>query len=252
MWTEHVASKRPTPPPAQSAQPPVNEPAASGSTQQWAEYQARQAFRSRSGEQDDVRGRGGRSGSGDQTVLSGWWRRAGAFYIDTLLVIIVCLPLTYARYQGMSAEIDQIVSQLSSGTATAASPPELSNRLIADAAFVSMIQTVVYILAETFLVSRRGVTPGRLVTRIRVRRVGVDEPLDIASASRRTIVKSVSNLLGGVPVLSLLASCFQIVDYLWPLRDRGRQAVHDKAGTSEVVRIGKGVPLPRRRPDAAR
>lgn len=234
MWTEHVASKQPT-------QPPVNEPAASGSGQQWADYQARQASRSQSGRPGD-RAAGSRGGPGardDGTVLSGWWRRVGALYIDTLLVIIVCLPITYGRYQGMSAEMDELMRQLSSGAATTGSPPELSSRVIADAAFVSMVQTVVYILVETFLVSRRGVTPGRLVTRIRVRRVGSDEPLDVASASRRTIVKSVSNLLGGVPVLSLLALCFQFVDYLWPLRDQGKQSLHDKVGASEVVRIGK-------------
>ena len=39
-------------------------------------------------------------------------------------------------------------------------------------------------------------------------------------------------------LLSTIAGIFQIVDYLWPLHDRGRQSLHDKAAGTEVVRAG--------------
>ncbi|MDO5710362.1 MAG: RDD family protein, partial [Micrococcales bacterium] len=249
VWTEHVTSRRPTPPPSAS-RPAINEPAAGGSTQQWAEYQARQAFGERTGAPagagrsrgagrlDDPTGASaaGRRGRGDGSVLAGWWRRVGAFYIDTLLVSLVCLPLTWSRYQAISIEMDGVLEAITKATvAGSAAQPQISPQLISDATFIGVVQTVVYILLEVFLLTRRGVTPGRFVTRIRVRRVGADERLDVATAARRTLVKNVSNLLGGVPLVSLLASAFQIVDFLWPLRDPGRQALHDKVASSEVV-----------------
>lgn len=260
VWTEHVASKRPTPPAGRNdgpgahgtrgaygaSSPAVSEPAAGSSTQQWAEYQARQAFGERRGDDmmvvgDDRRGRRGRA---DGTILSGWWRRVGAYYLDNLLVSLVCLPITWGRWQAISAETDRIIADLSAAAASGATAaaPQLSSQMLSDAAFIGVVQTAVYILLEVFLLTRRGVTPGRFVTRIRVRRVSSDAPLDFATAARRTIVKNVSNLLGGVPILSFFASIFQIADYLWPLRDRRRQAIHDKVATSEVVRIQRGTP----------
>lgn len=254
VWTEHVASKRPTPPqdrtqdrvgatgPYGASSPAINEPAAGSSTQQWAEYQAQQAFGSRG---DLGAGDGfGRRGRSDGTVLSGWWRRVGAFYLDTILVALICLPITWSRYQSASEQMDQVIEQMTRAASTGGAPPQIPGQLLADASFIGVVQTVVYILLEVFLLTRRGVTPGRFVTRIRVRRVGADEPLDLATASRRTIVKNVSNLLGGVPLLSLLASVFQTADFLWPLWDKRRQALHDKVGTSEVVRLTKDAPGP--------
>lgn len=253
VWTEHVASKRPTPSAGSSgtygtqgghgSSGPISEPAAGSSAQQWAEYQARQAFGEHRGERTGSSAGFGRDARRrDGTVLAGWWRRVGAFYLDTILVSLVCLPLTWSRYQSLSAQLDQLVEQFANAAATGAVAPQIPPEMMSDASFIGVVQTVAYILFEVFFLTRRGVTPGRFVTRIRVRRVDADEPLDLATASRRTIVKNVSNLLGGVPLVSFFASVFQIVDFGFPLWDKRRQAIHDKAATSEVVRLERTTP----------
>ena len=52
---------------------------------------------------------------------------------------------------------------------------------------------------------------------------------------RRTFVKEAGSIVGLLPVVGLLGSLFTILDSLWPLWDERRQALHDKAGATNVV-----------------
>ena len=253
VWTEHVANKRPS-------YGVVNEPAAGDSAQQWSAYQAQQG---RQGPHDEARrGHAGFPGfgsgpgvSGAQTgrrsargvdrvaqdgmPLSGWWRRVGALIVDWVLVGFLCLPFALPRIAASSDQLNaywqQAMEAAANGATVAPQPPE---QLVGDIAMISLVQTVVYLLLDAYLLSRSGVTPGRRLTGIRVRPVGREETVPMAIGLRRSVIKNVSNLFGGVVLLSTIAGIFQIVDYLWPLHDRGRQSLHDKAAGTEVVRAG--------------
>lgn len=229
MWTEHVASKR-----SQYQPGPISEPAAGASAQQWAAYQQQQGYAGQAPQ--DRRTGGVEAGTGSDARLAGWWRRVGAMIVDTLLVGLVSLPITLPRISSSSDAIDAWFTQVMAAAEAGTTAPLVPESILADLAFVGLVQTVVYIALEVFLLSRWGVTPGRRLTGIRVRPVGVDEPVPLAVGLRRTIVKTISNLLSGVPLLSSVSFMFQMADYLWPLPDKGNQSLHDKVGGTEVVR----------------
>lgn len=235
VWTDHVANKRPTP-----AAEPISEPAAGASGEQWAAYRAQQSARRDSSRPEGTRGaRGSRGVSpGDGAPLSGWWRRVLAMVIDVLLVGLISMPLTWTRAMRSSEALSSYGDALISAATSGAAAPQPPQQLLVDIAVISLVQTALYVVLEAALLARSGVTPGRRVAGIRVRPVGLDEPVPFVVGVRRSLVKNVSNLLGGVPLLSTFALGFQIADYLWPLRDRGRQALHDKAAGTQVVRSG--------------
>lgn len=224
-WTEHVASKHP-----RYDQGAVVEPAAGASSDQWAAYQAQQDRQGR--REGGVRSRG----EGHEAPLAGWWRRVGALVLDWLLVAVVSSPLTLSRFAGSSQALDQWMVQTRQAIEAGAAAPAVPEQFVSDIAFATLVQTVVYILLEVWMLSRWGVTPGRRLTGIRVRPLGVDGPVPVAIGLRRTIVKSLNNLLGGIPLLGTASAFFQIADYLWPLWDKGNQALHDKFAATEVVR----------------
>lgn len=238
VWTEHVANKRPVQAPSS-----ITEPAGDASAQQWAEYQARQGgfgdTRRRSDRRASRTGHPGHGGAGDGARPAGWWRRVGAMIVDLILVGLVCTPFTLWRLSGSMEQLEawqvQVVNALGSGAATLPQPPA---QVMVDIGTVTLVQTFVYVLLDAFFLSRTGVTPGRRLTGIRVRPVGVDTPVPFAAGVRRSVIKNVSNIVSGVPFLSLFAFGFQIADYLWPLRDPGKQSLHDKAAGTQVVRSG--------------
>ena len=61
--------------------------------------------------------------------------------------------------------------------------------------------------------------------------------LTVLDALKRQAITVGCNILGLVPVVSLVTGLLPILDGLWPLWDSKRQALHDKlAGTNVVLR----------------
>lgn len=232
VWTEHVANKRPLPP-----QGPLTEPAGDASAQQWAQYQAQQGGFGQ-GQRRSDRLEGGGAGRPGDARLSGWWRRVGAFIVDTILVGLVCLPFTLWRMSGSIDQFEAWQAQVAQALSSGGGLPDLPAQVLLDVGTIALVQTLVYVLLDAFFLSRTGVTPGRRLLGIRVRPLGADAPVPFALGVRRGLIKNVSNLVSGVPFLSLFAFGFQVADYLWPLRDRGNQSLHDKATGTEVVICG--------------
>ena len=77
-------------------------------------------------------------------------------------------------------------------------------------------------------------TPGKMALGISVRRADRPGPLDIATAVRRRVLSA----LQIVPFISGLYFIVFLLDYLWPLWDDKRQALHDKVAATQVV-VGK-------------
>lgn len=248
IWTEHTANKRPTPPQDRvaAANPAGVEAGRSPSDQE--QLRRRDVRGDRAAYARTLAGNGVGGGvAGGEPPLSGWWRRALAFLIDTFVVTLVCLPFTASRAAAISDQTSAWFSAAQRAASSGAAMPELPPDLVQAAMWVTIVQTVVYVLIEAVLLHRFGVTLGRLIVGIRVRLAAHDATPPFAVAFRRTVVKQVSNLLGGLPVISFLAWVFQVVDYLWPLRDRRNQALHDKVSDTLVVR---GQPRPRTREKA--
>jgi uncharacterized RDD family membrane protein YckC len=168
----------------------------------------------------------------DGVPLASWGRRLAAWIIDGILLTILSYVLLRALAPDYFTTIENLIDAASRQDQT-----EIQNiaQDIAGQSFrVGLITwgtVTVYCLAFWTTLAQ---TPGRMAVGISVRRVDRAGPLDIVSALRRRLL----SVLQIVPLVSGLYFIVFLLDYLWPLWDDKRQALHDKVGGTQVV-VGK-------------
>jgi uncharacterized RDD family membrane protein YckC len=137
---------------------------------------------------------------------AGFWRRVGASLIDTLLLLLVLMPLAYLLF---GADYFQ-----AAGPQTAA-----------DGAF--LLENVLPAVLVIFFWVRYGGTPGKQLLGCRV--------VDAATGRPPTVGRAVLRYLGYiVSTLPLL------LGFLWVAWDRRKQGFHDKIAGTLVVRVEPG------------
>jgi uncharacterized RDD family membrane protein YckC len=145
-------------------------------------------------------------GAGTESVYSGWWRRAGALVIDSLLVF-GAVAAVFALAFGVDA-------------------------VNSDVGAAMFLAAIVFFLAGPiwywiYLTGRApGQTLGKKALGIRVRHADEDRPIGYGAAAGRYLI-TVAFGFFYVPA---------IVDYLWPIWDARNQSLHDKVANSIVVR----------------
>lgn len=176
----------------------------------------------------------------DGQQLAGWWRRVGAQVIDGLILFPVGVVAAFPIWQDVFSKyvdfIDETIDASEAGT-TAPSAMDLQSdifgQLLAIAA-ISLVINFVYIVG--FLAWKQG-TPGKLALGMRVRRRDVPGPLPMGVILRRWVVIGVPSLIGLVPYVGTIGSLLILLDYLWPLWDDKKQAIHDKVAGTNVVMV---------------
>jgi uncharacterized RDD family membrane protein YckC len=143
---------------------------------------------------------------GGDVVLSGWWRRAGALVIDSLLVFAV-IAVVFGLAFGVAA-VDETIGG------------------------ILLLLAIVFALAGPiwYWIYYTGRAPGQTVGKkalgIRVRNADEDRPIGYGAAAGRYLITVVFGIFY-IPAL---------LDYLWPLWDARNQSLHDKVVNSIVVR----------------
>jgi uncharacterized RDD family membrane protein YckC len=179
----------------------------------------------------------------DGVRLAGWWWRVLAAVLDSVItsvvVTVVAFPLWQPVYAALAAYFQAVLNAQQSGAA----PPvfdatgvfPLRDQMIFTAA--SLAVGMVYHLA---FLRWKSATPGKLICGLRVRPVDRGRfagPLDWTTV----VIRSAVWVLPGVN--SLLAF-FTVVDVLFPLWHPKRQAIHDLAAKTQVVRPGPEIGWP--------
>jgi uncharacterized RDD family membrane protein YckC len=62
-------------------------------------------------------------------------------------------------------------------------------------------------------------------------------PLSWGTVLLRWVTQNIAGVFAVVPVVGTLASVYPLLDALWPLWDSRKQALHDKAARTNVVRL---------------
>jgi uncharacterized RDD family membrane protein YckC len=174
----------------------------------------------------------------DGQQLSGWWRRVFARIIDGIITTIIGLPLTgYFIYQYMLVMWDYIEDTMDSAASgapqsTTALPPEAYQWII-PATLLSMAVSFAY---EYFFLTRKGATPGKMALGIAVRLRDVPGNPPGAAVAKRYGFQLLLSLLGSIPLVGTLFGFLALINYLWPLWDDKKQALHDKIAATNVVR----------------
>ena len=173
----------------------------------------------------------------DGVVLSGWWKRVLARIIDSIIIAIVALPLTFAPMTRAGTIFQDYIRQVmdAAQAGSSAIPAQPGTDFTGAILQVSLTVLAVYLVYEIAFLTRSGATIGRRAVGISVRLRDKPGPPPLVAVLKRTAVKEGGNLIGVVPFLGILGSAFSLVDVLWPLWDDKKQAIHDKVGATNVV-----------------
>ena len=237
---------------------------AQGATQTYqpSSYQALPAYTPAAHPQHTPQYTGAAPTTADGVPLSGWWWRVLATIIDSLVLGVIgaiYMPLIPNLRSGAVAWEQDFANWLSQGSTDPTTIPfpfdpsyHLTNAYITFTV-VSLIVTCVYVIV---MLSLAGATLGMLACGLRV------VPVDKGQAPRRlplvpvllrlvfyTLIPQGLSLIGLTTVLhstswtsmnssplSTIALVYMLINVLWPLWDKKRQCIHDKAARTQVIR----------------
>ena len=174
----------------------------------------------------------------DGQPLSGWWRRVFARIIDSIIVGLIGLPLTGYFYYQYSLVIWKYLqdtldaAEAGTPTTSTALPPEAYKWMI-PAVLIGMLVAFVY---EYLFLTKKGATPGKMALGIAVRLRDVPGLPPGSAVAKRYGFEMALSLLAAIPVVGTLFSFLALINYLWPLWDDKKQALHDKVAHTNVVR----------------
>jgi uncharacterized RDD family membrane protein YckC len=138
---------------------------------------------------------------------AGWWRRAGALLIDSLLIAAVAAALLGLGF-GLN-EVDESAGGI----------------LLILAIIFVIVGPIFYWIYWTG--KEPGQTVGKKALGIRVRHAETDRAIGYGPSAGRYFITVVFGIFY-IPAL---------LDYLWPLWDKRHQTLHDKVANSIVVRV---------------
>ncbi len=166
----------------------------------------------------------------DGVPLASWGERLGARLLDGLILSLAGLPFTgyflYHYVQEANQWSRQIGESAARGDNPDIAPPAELWGWLAATILISVLVGVVY---EAVFLRRGGATPGKRIVGIRVRQRDREGQLSYSVIARRVLSMQALQLL---PLIGLLNG-------LSPLWDAKKQAWHDKAAGTNVVRANR-------------
>ncbi|MFL6065513.1 MAG: RDD family protein [Friedmanniella sp.] len=172
----------------------------------------------------------------DGVPLAGWWWRALAAIVDGVFVGILgslaSLPLLLPMIRRLSAFVAQSMEAARQGQVQPPPPSTTELLPVGDQLMLSLIAVAISFVYQVVFLHWRGATPGKLICGLRV------VPVDRGRYRDRLAWGSVSvrALVWTLPGLSSLLFLVRLLDVLFPLWQPKRQALHDLAARTQVVK----------------
>jgi uncharacterized RDD family membrane protein YckC len=173
----------------------------------------------------------------DGVPLAGWWWRALAVVIDGLIIgvatTLLLLPI-YLRLATALGDYFQATMQAAQQGRPMPPQPDVSALLSGnDQLILLLVGLVVHTLYIILFLRWRSATPGKLVVGLRV--VPVDHGRSTERLGWSTV--TIRALFWTVPNVQAALFVIRIIDVLMPLWNPKRQALHDLASKTQVVKI---------------
>jgi uncharacterized RDD family membrane protein YckC len=171
----------------------------------------------------------------DGVPVSGWWMRVLAAVLDYIFVSLIAglisIPIYLRMVPAMTALFEESMQAAREGRVAPMADP---TRLMSpdDQLQITLIAIGIGLLYHVIFLRWRGATPGKLITGLRV--VPVDQGRAAAPLSWRSVL--IRSLIWVLPGTSLVLLLFQLVDVLVPLGHPKRQALHDLAAATQVIK----------------
>lgn len=171
---------------------------------------------------------GGDPTTPDGVRLAGWWQRVLArildFFISLPLIAIALVPLISSQWDSLEQWVDDLDYASTYGTEDPAAPA-LFDFTTGPGISLLLIFMIVPLLYDIVFLLWKQATPGKMIVGLKVR-------------LRERPELPAGNVFGRVGTTFLLNICWlgALLDVLWPLWDEKKQALHDKAAATNVVR----------------
>jgi uncharacterized RDD family membrane protein YckC len=190
----------------------------------------------------------------DGQVLSGWWRRVLGYLIDSFVltaIALVILAIVGAVTGGFGTLIDgeawsELLAKSEANPGYQPSEAELQalfgDGLVPFFAWLSVVTLALGLGNGVVLVARTGQTIGDRVVGTRKVLAGRRVP-GFGPALLRWLIPAALAAMQVIPLLGVAALMVWVLDYLWPLWDPQRQALHDKAARTFVERSALAGPV---------
>ena len=178
----------------------------------------------------------------DGVPLAGWWHRVGASMLDGLILLPLGLLLSFPWVREIvdvyGDYFGQLTEDLEAGRTSTVSDADLAARIARPLAIVTLISLLVSFAYHVGFLMWRQATPGKLITGLRVRMREQPGPMPLGAVLLRWLTQSGVGVLSLLPYVGSLVGLYNLLDSLWPLWDGKKQAIHDKAAGTNVVRVG--------------
>lgn len=184
----------------------------------------------------------------DGVPLAGWWWRVLAFVIDSFIVGIPGFVVAIPAAAGMQGRLQDAMDKL-----TSSDQPDILG--FYDSYFDALRPVMAWGLVAAALglvyfavmLRWKGATLGQLATGLEVRLRETPGRLPWGAVVLRvlalngvrvlpTILFVLAGWRAGVP-LAVVVELYLVLDVLWPLWDKNRQALHDKVARTNVVKV---------------
>ena len=171
----------------------------------------------------------------DGVRLAGWWWRVLAAVLDSVLVSAVVSILAFPIWGTMAVKLQAYADTVFANQASGGTPPPLEIGMLLtpqEQVIITALSLGVGMLYHVAFLRWRAATPGKLICGLRV--VPVDRGRTIEKLSWNTVgIRSAIRVLPGI---TSILTVFVLFDSLLPLWHPKRQAVHDLAAKTQVVR----------------
>lgn len=177
----------------------------------------------------------------DGQPLAGWGERLGALVLDSLILapatFLLGLPFLVPIFRGFVDQMNDFIGEAEQG---GNSPPPVFEYpdnffwLMLGWAIVTIVVQLTY---EVGFLRWKQATPGKLALGLRVRLRERPGPLDWRTCFLRSVMKNAGSFVGWLPFVGGLIAAGWMVNFLWPLWDEKKQALHEKPAATNVVKI---------------
>jgi uncharacterized RDD family membrane protein YckC len=179
----------------------------------------------------------------DGVPLAGWWWRVLAIVVDSVLVgLIAALPSIgiWARlFEQISVVFSEALRAAESGLPAPVTPTAADLLSASDRLFLALVGLIVALAYNILFLRWKAATPGKLLCGLRV--VPTDYGHNQAALPWRTVLTRVGvwllpQIFSWSAILQFVAWLVRLVDVFFPLWQPKRQALHDIAARTQVVR----------------